>query len=144
VRDNNGKTTLLEVIREALGDKEYAGQVQVDSLMVRPKEAMSNNAVNTDLGAREPQRQPHGNHVRMLANQARFLAAHAITCSVAEAARLSKITRYAHRDWLRNDPIYPPRFRAGRRKRHRLLRMRRCGGRTRVCAGQCSIRASRW
>jgi len=46
---NNGKTTLLEVIRDALGDKEYAGQVQVDSLMVRPKEAVSNNAVNTDL-----------------------------------------------------------------------------------------------
>jgi P4 family phage/plasmid primase-like protien len=46
---NNGKTTLLEVIRDALADKEYAGQVQVDSLMIRPKDAMSNNAVNTDL-----------------------------------------------------------------------------------------------
>jgi putative DNA primase/helicase len=46
---NNGKTTLLETIRDALGDKEYAGQVQVDSLMIRPKEALSNNAVNTDL-----------------------------------------------------------------------------------------------
>jgi P4 family phage/plasmid primase-like protien len=46
---NNGKTTLLEIIRDVLGDKEYAGQVQVDSLMIRPKEAMSNNAVNTDL-----------------------------------------------------------------------------------------------
>ena len=46
---NNGKTTLLEVIRDALGDKEYAGQVQVDSLMIRPKDALSNNAVNTDL-----------------------------------------------------------------------------------------------
>lgn len=46
---NNGKTTLLEVIRDALGGKEYAGQVQVDSLMIRPKEAMSSNAVNTDL-----------------------------------------------------------------------------------------------
>lgn len=46
---NNGKTTLLEAIRDALGDKEYAGQVQVDSLMMRPKEALSNNAVNTDL-----------------------------------------------------------------------------------------------
>jgi P4 family phage/plasmid primase-like protien len=46
---NNGKTTLLEVIRDALGDKEYAGQVQVESLMIRPKEALSNNAVNTDL-----------------------------------------------------------------------------------------------
>jgi P4 family phage/plasmid primase-like protien len=46
---DNGKTTLLEVIRDALGDKEYAGQVQVDSLMIRPKEAISNNAVNTDL-----------------------------------------------------------------------------------------------
>ena len=34
---NNGKTTLLEIIRDALGDKEYAGQVQVDSLMIRPK-----------------------------------------------------------------------------------------------------------
>jgi putative DNA primase/helicase len=46
---NNGKTTLLEVIRDALGDKEYAGQVQVDSMMIRPKEALSNNAVNADL-----------------------------------------------------------------------------------------------
>ncbi len=46
---NNGKTTLLEVIRDALGDREYAGQVQVDSLMTRPKEALSSNAVNTDL-----------------------------------------------------------------------------------------------
>jgi len=46
---NNGKTTLLEIIRDALGDKEYAGQVQVDSLMIRPKEALSSNAVNTDL-----------------------------------------------------------------------------------------------
>ncbi|MGD1094225.1 MAG: phage/plasmid primase, P4 family [Bryobacteraceae bacterium] len=46
---NNGKTTLLEIIRDALGDKEYAGQVQVDSLMIRPKEALANNAVNTDL-----------------------------------------------------------------------------------------------
>ena len=46
---NNGKPTLLEVIRDALGDKEYAGQVQVDSLMIRPKEALSSNAVNTDL-----------------------------------------------------------------------------------------------
>jgi putative DNA primase/helicase len=46
---NNGKTTLLEIVRDVLGDKEYAGQVQVDSLMVRPKEALSNNAANTDL-----------------------------------------------------------------------------------------------
>lgn len=46
---NNGKTTLVEAIRDALGDKEYAGQVQVDSLMSRPKEALSSNAVNTDL-----------------------------------------------------------------------------------------------
>jgi len=48
-KGNNGKTTLLEVIHDALGDKEYAGQVQVDSLMIRPKEALSSNAVNTDL-----------------------------------------------------------------------------------------------
>jgi putative DNA primase/helicase len=48
-RGNNGKTTLLEVIRDVLGDKEYAGQVQVDSLMIRPKEAIASNTVNTDL-----------------------------------------------------------------------------------------------
>ena len=37
-----------EVIRDALGDR-GAGQVQVDSLMIRPKEAIANNAINTDL-----------------------------------------------------------------------------------------------
>lgn len=46
---SNGKTTLLEVIRDALGDKEYAGQIQVDSLMLRANEALSSNAVNTDV-----------------------------------------------------------------------------------------------
>lgn len=46
---NNGKTTLLEIIRDTLGNKQYAGQVQVDSLMIRPKEALGSNAVNTDL-----------------------------------------------------------------------------------------------
>ena len=46
---DNGKTTLLEVIRDALEDKEYAGQVQVDSLMIRRREALSNNAINTNL-----------------------------------------------------------------------------------------------
>ena len=48
-KGNNGKTTLIEIIRDALGDKEYAGQVQVESLMARSKEALSSNAVNTDL-----------------------------------------------------------------------------------------------
>ena len=46
---NNGKTTLVEIIRAALGDKAYAGEVNVDSLMARPKEAASNNAINSDL-----------------------------------------------------------------------------------------------
>jgi putative DNA primase/helicase len=46
---NNGKTTLVEIIRAALGDREYAGEVNIDSLMVRPKEAASNNAINSDL-----------------------------------------------------------------------------------------------
>ena len=46
---NNGKTTLIEIIRDALGDREYAGQVQVDSLMVRPQEALASNAINADL-----------------------------------------------------------------------------------------------
>jgi putative DNA primase/helicase len=46
---NNGKTTLVEIIRAALGDREYAGEVNIDSLMVRPKEAASSNAINSDL-----------------------------------------------------------------------------------------------
>ncbi|HTU48834.1 MAG TPA: phage/plasmid primase, P4 family [Bryobacteraceae bacterium] len=46
---SNGKTTLLEVIRDGLGDREYAGQIQVDSLMLRANEALSSNAVNTDV-----------------------------------------------------------------------------------------------
>jgi len=46
---NNGKTTLVEIIRAALGDREYAGEVNIDSLMVRPREAASNNAINSDL-----------------------------------------------------------------------------------------------
>jgi len=46
---NNGKTTLVEIIRAALGDKEYAGEVNIDSLMARPKEAFSSNAINSDL-----------------------------------------------------------------------------------------------
>ena len=47
---NNGKTTLLEVIRDALGDKEYAGQVQVDSLMMGPEEALSSNGCPSEAG----------------------------------------------------------------------------------------------
>lgn len=46
---NNGKTTLLEIIRAALGDHEYSGEVQIDTLMARPKEAASSNAINADL-----------------------------------------------------------------------------------------------
>ena len=46
---NNGKTTLVEIMRAALGDREYAGEVNIDSLMVRPREAASNNAINCDL-----------------------------------------------------------------------------------------------
>src|SRR5437764_1618551 len=46
---NNGKTTLLEAFRAALGEHEYAGQIQVESLMIREREALSNNAVNADI-----------------------------------------------------------------------------------------------
>ena len=38
-KGNNGKTTLVEITRAALGDNEYAGEVNIDSLMARPKEA---------------------------------------------------------------------------------------------------------
>jgi P4 family phage/plasmid primase-like protien len=46
---NNGKTTLVEIIRAGLGDKEYAGEITIDSLMARSKEAASSNAINSDL-----------------------------------------------------------------------------------------------
>ena len=46
---SNGKTTLVEIVRAALGDQEYAGEVNIDNLMVRPKEASSSNAVNSDF-----------------------------------------------------------------------------------------------
>jgi putative DNA primase/helicase len=46
---NNGKTTLVERIREALGDREYAGEVNIDSLMAKPRESASSNAINSDL-----------------------------------------------------------------------------------------------
>jgi putative DNA primase/helicase len=45
---NNGKTTLLEAIRATLGDQEYAGEIQVESLMAKAKEAAS-NSINADL-----------------------------------------------------------------------------------------------
>jgi P4 family phage/plasmid primase-like protien len=44
---DNGKTTLLEIIRLALGDKEYAGQIKIESLMMRQNE--STNAVDSDM-----------------------------------------------------------------------------------------------
>jgi putative DNA primase/helicase len=46
---NNGKTTLLEIIREALGDHEYGGQVQIETLMAKPKESAASNSINADI-----------------------------------------------------------------------------------------------
>jgi putative DNA primase/helicase len=46
---NNGKTTLLTTISKALGNKEYATQLNIDSLMVDPKGGGTSNAVNSDL-----------------------------------------------------------------------------------------------
>jgi len=40
---DNGKTTLLEICREALG--EYAGEIQIESLMAKPKETMAGNTI---------------------------------------------------------------------------------------------------
>jgi putative DNA primase/helicase len=46
---NNGKTTLIEIIRDVLGNGEYAGEVNIESLMAKAKDAGSNNAINSDL-----------------------------------------------------------------------------------------------
>jgi putative DNA primase/helicase len=46
---NNGKSTLLLTVSKALGETEYAAQINIDSLMVDPKGAGTNNAVNSDL-----------------------------------------------------------------------------------------------
>ncbi len=46
---NNGKSTLIETIRAALGGKQYAGQMQIESLMVNPAQASGSNAINADL-----------------------------------------------------------------------------------------------
>ena len=46
---NNGKTTLLEIIREALGDKEYAGQVQVDRLSPGPASTHRTRAWTSEM-----------------------------------------------------------------------------------------------
>ena len=46
---NNGKTVLIEVIRDALGDQEYSGEIQVDTLLARSKEALASNSVNADV-----------------------------------------------------------------------------------------------
>jgi putative DNA primase/helicase len=44
---NNGKTTLMEVIRAALGGDQYAGEMQIGSLMVSNR--VSDNAVSADI-----------------------------------------------------------------------------------------------
>ena len=46
---DNGKTTLLTTIAKALGNQEYATQINIDSLMVDPRGAGGNNATNADL-----------------------------------------------------------------------------------------------
>lgn len=46
---NNGKTTLIETIYAALGGTQYAGQMQIDSLMAKAKDAAASNAIGADL-----------------------------------------------------------------------------------------------
>lgn len=46
---NNGKTTFLETIRAAVGDEQYAGQLQIESLMAKHADAAGSNAINADL-----------------------------------------------------------------------------------------------
>ena len=47
---DNGKTTFLEICREALG--EYAGEIQIETLMAKPKEAMMGNNINAPADLR--------------------------------------------------------------------------------------------
>lgn len=46
---NNGKSTLLETVRAALGEEQYAGQLQIESLMAKHADAAGSNAINADL-----------------------------------------------------------------------------------------------
>lgn len=46
---NNGKTTLLEVIRTALGGNEYAGEIQINTLMMGNAESSGSNAMGADI-----------------------------------------------------------------------------------------------
>lgn len=46
---NNGKTTFLETVRAAVGDEQYAGQLQIESLMAKHADAAGSNAINADL-----------------------------------------------------------------------------------------------
>src|SRR6185369_593633 len=43
-RGNNGKTTLLTTVSKALGDHEYATQINIDSLMADPRGLGGSNA----------------------------------------------------------------------------------------------------
>jgi len=53
---NNGKTTLLETIRAALGGDEYSGQLQIESLMVSQSQSLGSNAINADLAGLQGKR----------------------------------------------------------------------------------------
>jgi|GEM_PF-6013026 len=46
---NNGKSTLMGIIRDALGGDEYAGQLQIESLMETPGAYGMSNTINSDL-----------------------------------------------------------------------------------------------
>lgn len=46
---NNGKSTLMGIIRDALGGDEYAGQLQIENLMETPGASGVSNTVNADL-----------------------------------------------------------------------------------------------
>lgn len=53
---NNGKTTLLETIRGALGGDEYSGQLQIESLMVSQSQSLGSNSINADLAGLQGKR----------------------------------------------------------------------------------------
>lgn len=53
---NNGKTTLLETIRAALGGDQYSGQLQIESLMVSQSQSLGSNSINADLAGLQGKR----------------------------------------------------------------------------------------
>jgi hypothetical protein len=67
---------------------------------------MAATTISGKLVSRET---PNANRIQ---RQARFLAAFAECGRILSASRAAQVHRSSHYVWMRNDPTYPPRFRA--------------------------------